>query len=315
MKKMLPLIVLLFHLSVVYSNSYSLHYYFTTSSAPGYGLPEFSIVGYVNDREIVYYSSDSGILQPRVHWMKKAEPAYWQIETKKSKNNEVVLRHNLQTAMSIFNHTGGFHYYQVMHGCELRDDGTVTGFLRYGYDGREFMFLDTQTWTLIPQMPQAENISRRANSPDLLIGEIYRIYLENECIGLLKNHIEDGREDLERRVQPKVKVTGQEKSGMTTLHCLVYRFYPRQVEVKWMKNGVDDVPSYEFPQILPNLDGTYQIKVSVEVIPKEEDSYSCYVDHSSLKEPLNIVWERTDNHRTTNTPDTSVEFPNNEHTA
>ncbi|KAG8553252.1 hypothetical protein GDO81_003336 [Engystomops pustulosus] len=233
-----------------------------------------------------------------------------------------------------------------MHGCELRDDGTVTGFLRYGYDGREFMFLDTQTWTLIPQMPQAENISRRANSPDLLIGEIYRIYLENECIGLLKNHIEDGREDLERRVQPKVKVTGQEKSGMTTLHCLVYRFYPRQVEVKWMKNGVDDVPSYEFPQILPNLDGTYQIKVSVEVIPKEEDSYSCYVDHSSLKEPLNIVWEpynpsvwiipltiavvvivvlgfggfilykkRTDNHRTTNTPDTSVEFPNNEHTA
>ncbi|CAJ0939697.1 unnamed protein product [Ranitomeya imitator] len=92
-------------------------------------------------------------------------------------------------------------------------------------------------------------------------------------------------------VRPQVKVSGQEKGDTVKLHCQVYGFHPRAVDVKWMKNKEDEVHSYETTHVLPNPDGTYQIRVSTEVTPKDGDRYSCYVDHRSLEEPLYIVWE------------------------
>ncbi|XP_069800376.1 class I histocompatibility antigen, F10 alpha chain-like [Dendropsophus ebraccatus] len=290
---MFPLIVLLLHLSAVYADSHSLRYYYTAVSAPGSGLPEFSEVGYVDDREITNYNSDSKKLEPKIDWMKKVEPGYWEYNTQNSKGHEAGMRHDVRTLMSRFNQTGGFHSYQWMYGCELGDGGSIRGYQQYGYDGREFISLDTQTWTYIPTMAEAQISTQRWNSPEDQAGERDRIYLENECIEWLKKHVENGREDLERRVRPQVKVSGQERDGILTLHCQAYGFHPKPVDVKWMKNEEDDLPAYQTTRTLPNPDGTYQIRVSAEVLPKEGDSYSCYVDHSSLGEPLLVRWEPT----------------------
>ncbi|XP_075184434.1 class I histocompatibility antigen, F10 alpha chain-like isoform X2 [Anomaloglossus baeobatrachus] len=262
----------------------------TVVSAPGSGLPEYSVVGYVDDREIVNYNSDSRRLQPKVQWMEKLEDEYWERETQREKGNEAAFRHNVKTAMQRFNQSGGFHIFQVMSGCELRDDGSITGYSQYGYDGREFMALDTQTWTYLPTMAQALITTQRWNSPEVQEGESDKNYVENECIPWLKKHVENGREDLERRVRPQVKVSGQEKGDTMKLHCQVYGFHPRAVDVKWM-NGEDEVHSYETTRVLSNPDGTYQIRVNAEVTPKEGDRYSCYVDHSSLEKPMTIMWE------------------------
>ncbi|KAM4642025.1 hereditary hemochromatosis protein-like [Discoglossus pictus] len=94
-----------------------------------------------------------------------------------------------------------------------------------------------------------------------------------------------------RKVPPRVKVSHHQTDRVTKLHCQVYGFYPRDVDVKWVKNGIEDVYSEEAKQILPNPDGTYQIRVTVEVTPQEGDSYSCHVDHSSLKEIMIILWD------------------------
>ncbi|XP_066451464.1 class I histocompatibility antigen, F10 alpha chain-like isoform X4 [Eleutherodactylus coqui] len=290
MRKMFPLIVLLLHLSAVYSDSHSLRYYHTGVSAPGSGIPEYSIVGYVDDQEIVNYNSVSRRALPRAEWMKE-EPEYWERNTQRAKGNEAISRRGVRTLMERFNQTGGFHTYQRMIGCELDDDGSIRGYQQFRYDGGEFMALDTQTWTYTATMSQALITTQRWNSPEVRLGEILRNYLQNECIDWLKKYVENGREELERRVQPTVKVSGQHKDGTLMLHCQVYGFHPRRVDVKWMKNGVDDVPTYETTHVLPNPDGTYQIRVSADVMPGEDDSYSCYVDHSSLGAPLNIVWE------------------------
>ncbi|CAI9547350.1 unnamed protein product [Staurois parvus] len=59
-----------------------------------------------------------------------------------------------------------------------------------------------------------------------------------------------------------------------------------------MRNGEDHVPSDEMTPILPHPDGTYQIRVSVEVPTKEGDTYFCHVDHSSLgDETLSVKWD------------------------
>ncbi|MEE6506088.1 hypothetical protein FKM82_007497, partial [Ascaphus truei] len=178
-----------------------------------------------------------------------------------------------------------------MYGCELRDDGSTRGYDQYGYDGKEFMSLDTERWTYVSTAPEAQITTQTWNSADVNLPQYYRNYLEHECNPWLQKHIENGKEELERIVRPEVRVTSRQSDGATTLHCKVYGFYPRAVDVKWVKNEKDDVISHEAKQILPHPDGTYQIRVTVEVAPKEGDSYSCHVDHSSLVEPLLVLWE------------------------
>ncbi|OCT56326.1 hypothetical protein XELAEV_18000260mg, partial [Xenopus laevis] len=94
-------------------------------------------------------------------------------------------------------------------------------------------------------------------------------------------------------VHPNVKILNSESNSLTELHCWVYGFYPRDVEVKWIKNGRDEIYSEESAEILPNPDGTYQIRVSVEVTPEEGATYSCHVDHSSLENPLVVPMNPT----------------------
>ncbi|XP_075692683.1 class I histocompatibility antigen, F10 alpha chain-like isoform X1 [Rhinoderma darwinii] len=288
---MYAVILILLGVSGVYSDSHSLSYYSIGVSSPGSGLPGFSMIGYVDDQQIDLYSSDIRRCVPVAPWLKNKIPEHWEINTQIGKEDEALFRHGVKILMTRFNHTEGFHYIQVICSCDLREDGSITGYLHYRYDGVEHMYLDIQTAEFIPTMAEAQITTQTWNRPDVRRGQRLKYYLENTCIKNLKRFIEYGREDLERRVRPGVKVTGRESGEVTKLHCQVYGFHPRAVDVKWMKNGIDEVRSYESTRVLPNPDGTYQIRVTAEVIPKEDDSYSCYVDHSSLEKPLLVKWE------------------------
>ncbi|XP_068120798.1 class I histocompatibility antigen, F10 alpha chain-like [Hyperolius riggenbachi] len=279
-------------MSLSLSDSHSMRYYETTVSAPGSGLPVYSEVGYVDDREITNYNSDTRQRLPKTEWMKKLEPEYWERNTQIGQGNEAVGKHNVQVAMQRFNQTGGIHSFQYMYGCELRDDGSTAGYHQYGYDGRDLLYLDTQSGLYIPAMHEAQITTQRWNSPEERVGERHKNYLQNICTEWLKRHINNGREDLERRVRPEVKVWGrQHPDGVTRLQCLAYGFHPRLVDVKWVRNGEDHIPSDEASPILPHPDGTYQTRVSVEVPTREGDTYSCHVDHSSLEETLTVTWD------------------------
>ncbi|XP_073498150.1 major histocompatibility complex class I-related gene protein-like isoform X2 [Phyllobates terribilis] len=292
MEKVCAVTVMFLSVSGAYSDSHSLRYYYTGVSVPLPGIPEFSIIGYLDDQLTELYSSDIQERIPVAAWMKEyKDPEYWERTTQVCKRDEALFRHEVKTVMKRFNHTGGLHIVQVMTSCELRDDGSVSGYQQYRYDGTEYMFFDTQRVTYIPTMREAEITTQRWNSLNVRMGEAAKNFLENTCIDRLKKFIKFGKEDLERRVRPRVKVTGRVSGKVTKLHCQVYGFHPRAVDVKWMKNGEDEVHSYETTHVLPNPDGTYQIRVSAEVTPKEGDRYSCYVDHSSLEEELNIVWD------------------------
>ncbi|XP_071980508.1 class I histocompatibility antigen, F10 alpha chain-like [Engystomops pustulosus] len=273
-------------------DSHSLRYYYMGVSAPGHGMPDFSMIGYVDDQQIDLYRSDIGVSVPVAPWMKE-KPEYWERSTQIGKQHEALYRHEVKIGMERFNHTGGFHFVQVLRSCELRDDGSTIAHQQYRYDGEEYMYFDLPTATFIPTMAEAQITTQRWNSPEVRGGERAKNYLENICIENLKRFLKYGRGNLERRVRPGVKVTGQKLGDITKLHCHVYGFHPRTVHVRWMKNGMDDIPSYETTHVLPNPDGTYQIRVSVDIRPNEGDTYSCYVDHSSLEEPLLVPWEQS----------------------
>ncbi|CAJ0951313.1 unnamed protein product, partial [Ranitomeya imitator] len=124
---------------------------------------------------------------------------YWERWTHFSKGDEALFRHEVKLWKKIFNHTGDFHFMQVMTSCELREDGSTIGYKQYRYDGEEIMYFDATTGTFIPTMAEARIITQKWNRQDLRMREVTKIYMDNECTERLKRFIEYRKEDLEKR--------------------------------------------------------------------------------------------------------------------
>nr|AAF03408.1 MHC class I antigen [Xenopus laevis] len=288
--RLVPILLTLW-ISAVYSGSHSLRYYYTGVSDRTFGLPECSIVGYVDEAQIVRYSSDNQKFEPATQWMKQKEgPEYWERETQKAKGDEAWFKHNVKVAMDRFNQSSGTHSLQMMCGCELREDNSIRGYNQYGYDGKEFIALDTERSVYVPTVREAQLTEQKWNSPEVNKPERDKNYLQNICIEWLKKYLSYGQAELERRVHPHVRISDHQSDDATELRCQAYGFYPREIDVKWVKNGRDDVHSEAAKEILPNPDGSYQLRVTAEITPSEGDSYACHVEHSSLKEKLIVVW-------------------------
>ncbi|XP_077340320.1 major histocompatibility complex class I-related protein 1-like [Lithobates pipiens] len=273
-------------LPVTFCDDHMLSYYHTGLYYPEEGRYHFETVGYVDDQEIDMYSSESHVNIPKTSWMEENEDDdYWERQTSMRKGWEKVFRDNLMILASRFNYTRRFHTLQLSYGCQMYKEDISSAYYRYGFDGKDFLIFHINSLLWSPGMQKAEISAQRWNS-DSDISKGVKFYLTEHCISALKKYIVYGREELEKRVVPKLKITSQEFSGTARLQCLVYGFHPRPVDVKWVRNGTDHVPSYEMTPILPHSDGTYQIRVSVEVPTQEANTYSCHVDHSSLEETL-----------------------------
>ncbi|XP_038672471.1 H-2 class I histocompatibility antigen, Q9 alpha chain-like isoform X3 [Scyliorhinus canicula] len=252
--------------SVVSAVSHSLRYFYTAMS-PIPGLPEIVAVGYVDDIPIDYYDSDLRKLIPRQQWIQECQsPEYWDEQTQILRSSEHVGQTNIQTALNRTNQSGGIHTVQVMHGCELRDDGQTSGFHQEGWDGQDYISFDKDhmvwvtpvAWGLITKNKWDENKARNQQR---------KAYLEGTCIEWLKKYLEQGKQHLE-------SVTG---------------FYPRDIEVILLRNGDDFMDTYS-TGILPNHDGTYQLRRWAQINPKDGATYSCQYEQSE-KEVETRVWD------------------------
>ncbi|CAH2314443.1 MHC class Ia alpha antigen [Pelobates cultripes] len=288
---MRTLVLLLFIVGVSRVNSgHSLQYFYTGISAPGHGLPEFSADAYLNGVMILKYNNKKGLEVPVPEWIKKEDSGYWERDRKISRDTEAAFKHHLKSIMSRYNHTQGLHYLQHAYGCVRRDDNSTRGYSEYAYDGKDFLELDIKRAVYVPVVLEAQLSAKTYNSPEVRAGERNKAYLEMECIKWLDKHIHYGKEEFERRVPPRVTISDERSDEMTKLHCLVFGFYPRDIDVNWKKNGIE-AQLDEAKEVLPNTDGTYQIRVTVEVPAEEIESYSCHVDHISQQETFIKKWK------------------------
>uniref|UniRef100_V9L0X9 MHC class I antigen n=1 Tax=Callorhinchus milii TaxID=7868 RepID=V9L0X9_CALMI len=268
------------------AGSHSLRYFYTAvHGAPG--VPEFSIVGYVDDQQFVRYqsNSESRRMEPRQRWIQEREDAgYWDGQTRTAQGWEQTYKVNVKTVMGRYNQTGGIHTVQQMYGCELKGDGSVGGFIQYGYDGNDFIAFDKdrKVWTA-PTAAAVVTKNKWENTPGL--SEQEKDYLEQICIEWLRKYVEYGHESL-RPVRPEVTLSSPRGSRLS---CLATGFYPRAIEVKLLKNG-QILSDEESSGTSPNQDGTYQLRKSVEINPTATETYSCQVEHSSLTTPFTVVY-------------------------
>ncbi|XP_060094438.1 H-2 class I histocompatibility antigen, Q9 alpha chain-like [Heteronotia binoei] len=278
------------------SSAHSLRYFYTALSDPSQGLSFFNQVGYVDDQPITRYDSSIQKMLPVAPWMEKVEDyesGYWERTSRTLRMTDVVFRKSLEILQNRYNQShGGLHTLQWMSGCEVGPDGRLSrGLYQYAYDGEDFIALDRETLTWTARVPQALETKRRWEA-ETYWAQRFNDYLEGECMESLQKYLAYGKEALQRREAPVWRVTRKKgHDGQETLFCQLYGFYPKEIEVTWMKDGEDRRPETLTGGVVPNSDGTYHTWLSIEVDPKERDCYWCRVGHDSLPEPLDLAWE------------------------
>lgn len=239
------------------SGSHSLRYLFSFLSELLPGVPQYSVVGFVDDVPIINYNSKTGRARPRARWMEKAtdeDPQFWENIEKELQDVKKILQDGFKNLMEQKNQAPGLHVLQVIKGCELHEDGSGSSFQRFAFDGQN---LTTAT------DPASDTQKQR------------------ECIENLKNFLQIGEESLLRRVTPQTMVSQRKSGNHTFLIGYAYGFYPRDIEVKWVRDGVE-IP-WESRELLPNPDGTYQVRTAVEVQEGDDvRTYEYHVNPSSL---------------------------------
>ncbi|KAG1933886.1 major histocompatibility complex class I-related protein-like [Pimephales promelas] len=111
------------------------------------------------------------------------------------------------------------------------------------------------------------------------------------CIKALKGYLEKRRNQVYRKVKPKVRLLQKELSSGFRVSCLATGFYPRHINLTLFRDG-QPVPDHEITggDLLPNGDGTYQMRKSLE-ISADKHRYSCSATHLSLDNKLDITLE------------------------
>ncbi|XP_072115033.1 class I histocompatibility antigen, F10 alpha chain-like [Mobula birostris] len=279
---MLRLLLLALLCGGVSGGSLSLRY-FTMAVTPGSGVPEFMVLGYMDEEQIVYYDSVLRWTVPRQQWMAENQgPDYWQRETQLFRGNEQVSKANIRTVMSQTNQTGGIHIWQQMYGCELHDDGTTTGFNRYAWDGSDFIAFDKDRMVWVTPVPWGQIIKDKWDR-DTAMNQYWKGYLEQTCIEWLMRYVKAGGSHLKPN-PPEVLFTASKENGHH-LSCVATGFYPQSIDVTILRDGriLEETHSHG---ILPNHDNTYQLTRTVRVEPTDTAKFSCRVEHRGLPEPF-----------------------------
>ncbi|KAJ8267382.1 hypothetical protein COCON_G00125540 [Conger conger] len=266
--------------------SHSLKYFYTAVTA-GIDFPEFTTVGLVDDEPFTYYDSIIRKETPKTEWIKKnVGEDYWDINSEVSLSAQENFKANIGILMKRFNHTQGVHTVQYMYGCEWDDETGATGvFDQYGYDGEDFIILDTETWSYIAPV-QEGFLSAGIWNHHRDVLEYNKHYLTQECVEWLKKYVGYGKSTLERRVKPQVSLLQKNTSSPVTCH--VTGFYPRAVMVTWKRDGQDLDVEVELGETVPNGDGTFQTTSHLRVKPEDwkRNTYTCTVQHKSLEDDI-----------------------------
>ncbi|XP_020355967.1 major histocompatibility complex class I-related gene protein-like [Oncorhynchus kisutch] len=290
-------------LSTVNSETLSLNYIYTALSKPVElpGIHEFTAMGLMNNRQIDYYDSVDKKKIPKQDWMREKLPAdYWEKGTQSRKSKEQWFKVNVDILMNRMRHNKtGVHILQWRHGCEIdkQPDGTlkfIKGTDQYSYDGDDFLAFDDATMQWVAPVDQALPTKRKWDGVQIL-NQYTKGYLEKECVDWLSKFMTYEDKEANKHSPPKVYAFAKKAktAGHIRLTCMATGFYPKDVIMHIKKNGVqltkqDGVQS---DGVLPNDEESYQIRMSVQIPEADKETYECFVNHRTLKEPIVAKWD------------------------
>nr|XP_025716443.1 T-cell surface glycoprotein CD1b-like [Callorhinus ursinus] len=172
---------------------------------------------------------------------------------------------------------------QGIAGCKLYPSGGTVSFFWGALGGLDFLSLKNYSC-----VPAPEGSSRAQRICELIsqykgIRDIAEKLLFETCSRYLLGVLEAGKAELQRQVKPEAWLsTGPSPGpGRLLLVCHVSGFHPKPVWVMWMR-GEQEQRGTQRGDVLPHADGTWYLRVTLDVAAQEAAGLLCRVRHSSL---------------------------------
>uniref|UniRef100_UPI00398EB323 major histocompatibility complex class I-related gene protein-like n=1 Tax=Pristiophorus japonicus TaxID=55135 RepID=UPI00398EB323 len=137
---------------------------------------------------------------------------------------------------------------------------------------------------------QRQGVSTEWWNANSFMNKYFKALLEKDCVKWLLTYVECGRGALQRRATPEVFIGGRSnRERVLRLSCLVMGFYPRPIDVTWLRNG-QEMPDVESSDLLPNQEETYRVMKTIELSGDDGERYSCHIEHANLLQGLDVPW-------------------------
>ncbi|KAL1247311.1 hypothetical protein QQF64_022687, partial [Cirrhinus molitorella] len=191
------------------------------------------------------------------------------------------------------NNTESHVVYQVMCLCEQSDNTLRQMICKTAYRGSTIDELHLFDGKITYQV--FSNYTAQEIRPNL---EMSKVRLEKlyypVCIKTLKNYLEKREAQVNRKVKPQVRLSqkANSNSGGSRIRCLATGFYPRHINLTLFMDG-QPVSDQEITGggLLPNGDGTYQMRKSLEISAADKHKYTCSASHLSLDNRMTVDLE------------------------
>ncbi|XP_050924690.1 major histocompatibility complex class I-related gene protein-like [Lates calcarifer] len=286
--KTLLLLLLFCHVSSPVKHSLK---FFVTATSGSLTLPELMISLVVDDVHVGYCDTNTQKPDIKLDWAKNffdknPEDLKW-FAAECSEVLPTSFKDRIFLLMQVLNQREGVHILQRIQGCELFEEtGEVNGILQYGYDGEDFISLDLKTLTWIALKPEAVAIKQRWDADKAGIKR-YENLLTQFCPEWLKKSIDYRKSSLLRTDRPSVSLL--QKTPSSPVSCHATGFYPDRAMMFWRKDGEELHEDVDRGEILPNHDGTFQMRADLNissVSPEDWRRYDCVFQLSGVKEDI-----------------------------
>ncbi|XP_050925476.1 major histocompatibility complex class I-related gene protein isoform X4 [Lates calcarifer] len=285
----MELVFLLVFFPVTHSVKHSLTFFITESS----GLqtfPEFVVFSEMDGVHLSYCDSNKKKPDLRQVWVKKLvedDPESFIWFTQGCAVYQRRLKFESDSLKQHVNQTGGQHIFQWMLGCEWDEEtGEVDGYRNSSCDGEDFITFDLKTETWIILTPQAL-ITKTEWDRNQMYNRLLKDYLTITCPDWLKKVVNYGRSSLQKTDRPSVSLL--QKTPSSPVSCHATGFYPDRAMMFWRKDGEELDEDVDRGEILPNHDGTFQMRADLNissVSPEDWRRYDCVFQLSGVKEDI-----------------------------
>uniref|UniRef100_A0A672M4M0 Ig-like domain-containing protein n=1 Tax=Sinocyclocheilus grahami TaxID=75366 RepID=A0A672M4M0_SINGR len=190
----------------------------------------------------------------------------------------------------------GVHVHQRLAGCELLENdkpGLVYTWDAFNGQMKEWGTFDTKTKKLQINLSLIRAWDQHKS---LYVNVLYENIYYPICLKILRRNLNMKKNSILQKVKPRVRLLKRvlAASHEVQITCLVTGFYPRDINLTLVRDGQAAVDGkITGGNLLPNGDGTYQIRKSLVISVKElqdRHNYSCAINHLSLDNTLDIMF-------------------------
>ncbi|XP_056307930.1 class I histocompatibility antigen, F10 alpha chain [Danio aesculapii] len=272
---------------------------FATSIKGKTPFPELSCVVMLDDVSVLYYNGDTDSFIARGNTTAE-DDVFDQGALEIIKGHiKTAFKRRWANAQQNLTKTDGVFTLQLLVMCELKDDGEPGQMIaQVAFDG----FTINMVLYADKNVTFHTNLNISKEEKEQIFENLkhrHKTVYQPFCYKTVKGYLEKRRNQVNRKVKPEVRLFHKANSDSGGFHvsCLATGFYPRHINLTLLRDR-QPVSDHEVTggDLLPNGDGTYQMRKSLEIREEEREKheYTCSAKHlgkeyhTDLAEPHRI---------------------------